>query len=251
MVWRVTTRMIGNLFHTILIQPLFNALIFLYHYASFRDMGVAVILLTALVRIVLWPIFHRSARSQAVMQKIQPEVKKIQNDHKEDRAKQAEALLALYRKHNISPFGGIVLLLVQLPVIFALYRVFLTGFGNADALLYGFSPRIETIEYTFLGVMPLDVRSIPLAFLTAMVQFIYGKYTLAAARKKESAPSDQQNPMERMSKNMMYMLPGITLWILWSLPSVVGLYWITTTVFSAVQQVIVNKKIARDHAEKK
>src|SRR5687767_12153083 len=105
------------LFHELLYQPLFNALVFLYENVTFGDIGIAIILLTIIIRLILYPLFRKSIRNQMLLQRIQPMVKRIQEEHKENREKQAKALLELYREHKVNPFSGILLLFVQLPIL--------------------------------------------------------------------------------------------------------------------------------------
>mgnify|MGYP001560676822 FL=1 len=113
-----------NLFHNLLYQPILEALIFIYKYIAFHDLGFAIILLTVFIRFLLLPLFHRGAKDQTKIQRLQPLVKKIQQDHKDDKEKQTRALLDLYKEHCINPFSSILLLIVQLPVLIALIRFF-------------------------------------------------------------------------------------------------------------------------------
>ncbi|OYV73260.1 MAG: hypothetical protein B7Z74_04215 [Deltaproteobacteria bacterium 21-66-5] len=94
------------LFHTYLYTPIFAVLIFLYHNISFGDLGVAIIELTLLVRLILLPLFHKSAKDQTIMQRLQPHVRKIQVEHKDAKERQAKELMALYREHRVNPFSG-------------------------------------------------------------------------------------------------------------------------------------------------
>ena len=117
------------MFKTILLNPLFNTLIFLYNTVAFNDLGIAIILLTLLIRLVLFPLFYKSTRNQLLMQRIQPEINKIQHTHKDNKEKQAQAMMELYKKHDVNPFSGFLVLLLQLPVLIAIYQVFLGGFS--------------------------------------------------------------------------------------------------------------------------
>src|SRR3989344_8721224 len=117
----------GNFFNIILYQPLFNALVSLYNTVAFQDLGVAIILLTFVVRVILYPLFYHSFKNQTLMQKIHPEIQKIQHNHKGNREKQAQALMELYKQHKVNPFSGFFLILVQLPVLIVLYQLFLKG----------------------------------------------------------------------------------------------------------------------------
>ncbi|MBI1961022.1 MAG: YidC/Oxa1 family membrane protein insertase [Candidatus Liptonbacteria bacterium] len=233
--------MIGAAFHEILYRPLFNALIALYEYAAFSDLGIAIVLLTILIRILLYPLFSKSARSQAVMQKIQPQIKKIQEDHKSDREKQSRALLDLYKTNNVNPFSGIFLLLVQLPILIALYRVFLSELTPAAfAALYAFIPAPEAINFSFLGLINLHERSTMVAIAAAGAQYIHGKCALPK-QSTGNAGADM------IGRQMIVLAPVITLFVLWGLPSAIGIYWLTSSFVSVIQQVRLNRIMALAH----
>src|SRR3989344_8243509 len=117
------------IFNTILYKPLFNLLVFLYQYITFEDLGTAIILLTVIIRFILFPLFYKSFKNQTLMQKIQPEIQRIQHEHKENREKQAQALLELYKTHKVNPFSGFLMILVQIPILIVLYQLFLKGFS--------------------------------------------------------------------------------------------------------------------------
>ena len=237
------------LFNTYLYEPLFNALIFLYDKASFGDLGIAIILLTILVRVVLFPFFYKGARDQAVMQKIAPKIKEIQTKHKDDKQKQVEEMMAIYREHKVNPFSAFFLLLVvQLPILFAMFKVFTTGIKTMPQdVLYSFVPRVASLNYSFLGVMDLSQKSILLILLTAVAQYYQAKLSLPKSNK---AFKDLEMA-EMMGRQMMYMGPILTVVVLITMPSAIALYWLTTTLFSVVQQVIINKKIniVKDHGK--
>jgi YidC/Oxa1 family membrane protein insertase len=237
------------LYTAILYKPLLNVLIVLYSYVTFRDLGVAVVLLTLIVRFALWPLFHKTTRSQIVMQKIQPEIKRIQKEQKQNRVRQSELLMELYRKHNINPLSGFGLLLIQIPVIIALYQVFLSGFKDVSASLYSFVPAVSSMNHLFLGLVDLTQPSIVLTVAAAVAQFVQGK--TAGTPTKNEAPRDPNEAPDTaalISKQMMFIAPVITLVVLWKLPAVVGIYWLTTTVFSIFQQAIVHAHLRSEAA---
>jgi len=209
-------------------------------------MGLAVILLTIIIRVVLWPLFHKGAHAQAVMSRIQPQLKKIQEDHKRDKARQAELMMALYREHKVNPLSGLMLLAVQIPVFIALWKVFNVGLSEtAYGDLYSFMPGISApINHYFLSVVDLARRSIPIAVVAAAAQFVQGKLSLAkAASPPQQATEGSKNPMANMGKQMVYTMPAVTIFILWGLPSAIGLYWLTTTIFSIIQQIVINRSL--------
>src|SRR5882724_186750 len=152
---------ISFLYNAIFYQPLLNILVVLYRTIAFGDMGVAIILLTLLIRLLLYPVFHKGVRQQTVMQKIQPELKKIQERHFDDPRKQLEAMRSLYRDHGANPFSGFLLVLVQLPVIISLFHIARNILQpNGFSGLYSFIAMPTAINHTFLGLINLDERSI-------------------------------------------------------------------------------------------
>lgn len=219
----------ANLFNTYLYQPILSVLIFIYQNLSFHDLGLAIILLTIFVRVVLFPLFYKGAKDQALMQRLQPKIKKIQEDHKHDKTKQTQALLALYKEHKFNPFSGVFLLLIQLPILIALYQVFLREL-NSSAFA---SPY-------FFNLINLSQKSLVMAAIAALLQYFQAKLALAP---NQQANTNNQNPMASMGKTMAYIGPFLTLVILASLPSALGLYWSVSGAFSVAQQIYINKKL--------
>lgn len=232
--------MLTDFFRTILLQPLFNGLVLLYEHVAFEDLGIAIILLTIIVRIILFPLFHKTAKHQKLAQKIQPEVKKIQKKHKDNKEAQTKALMELYKEHKVNPLTPILLLILQLPVLFALYRIFINGFsGDVFDVLYPFVQMPANITQDFLGIIALDKVSIPLVIVTAGAQYAQGLLVVKRSGKKKDTP-DQ---IAKMSKFMVYVGPVIALVVLVRFPAAVAVYWLTSTLFSIIQQVIVNRSV--------
>lgn len=218
----------SELFNKILYQPLFNVLIFLYQYLG--DLGVAIIVLTVLIRLVLFPLFYKGAKDQAIMQRLAPKIKEIQANHKNNREKQAKALMELYREHRVNPLSGFLLILIQLPILIALYQVFMKGIVGPDFLDVG-----------FLGLVDLSKRSAAIVGLAAIAQYFQGKLSIIKSEK----PFKDLTSVERMGRQMIYLGPILTIIFLYffNLPSAVGLYWLTTSLFSVIQQIIINKRL--------
>ena len=218
----------SELFHKILYQPLFNVLVFLYQYLG--DLGVAIIILTVLIRVVLFPLFYKGAKDQAIMQRLAPKIKEIQTNHKNNREEQAKALMGLYREHKVNPLSSFLLILVQLPILIALYQVFMKGLVGPDFL-----------DLNFLGLIDLSKKSAIIVGLAAVAQYFQGKLSIIS---KPRAGKDL-TPMERMGRQMIYLGPILTIIFLYffNLPSAVGLYWLTTSLFSVIQQIIINKRL--------
>lgn len=234
--------MIGNLFNELLYRPFFNALFLIYGYASFRDMGLAIIILTVLVRLALYPLFRRSIRHQTILQRLQPKVQEIQKSHKGDKQKQTQVLLELYKEHKVNPFSGFLLLIAQIPVFLAMYWVFSQAFNKESFnMLYSFVPAPQEINPTFMGLINLHETSIILVALAAIFQFLQGYYSLPPAEKDRTL-----SPQERAGRQMIYLAPLITVIVLWSFPSAIALYWATTAVLSLGQQLLVRRHLKQE-----
>lgn len=227
------------LYHTFIYDPILNLLVFLYQTLAFHDLGVAIIIATLIVRTILFPLFQKSAHHQTVIQAIQPKIKKIQDDHKGDKEKEVQALLALYKEHQVNPFSGFLLLFLQLPVLIALYQIFLHSLSIESLTgLYSFVAPPASLNTTLLGLIDLSKPSILMVCAAALMQFIHGRATIAAQQSV-----DASSPAARMGRQMTYIAPVITIVIFINFPAAVGLYWFTSSLYSVVQQGIINAQI--------
>ena len=232
--------LIINVFNTVLYQPLFNALVFLYQHIPGNDFGIAVIVLTVLIRFLLYPVMFKSLKSQKQMQELQPKVQEIKQKFKDNKQEQSKAMMELYQKEKINPFGGCFPLIIQMPILIALYRVFWKGFQPEQLnFLYSFIPSPGQIDPSFLGILDLSNPSIFLALVAGVAQFFQGK-TLSSKVVGQKAQAGQFSQM--MQKQMIYFFPFFTVLILWRMPAAIGIYWIITALFSIFQQRIINKK---------
>lgn len=229
----------ASAFNVILYQPLFNALILIYAYLPGHDFGLSIIILTILIKFILYPLGVQAIRSQKAMAQLQPKLKEIQEKFKNDKEQQTRATMELYKTEKINPLSGCLPLLVQLPILLGLYRVFWRGFGASQMhFLYSFVPNPDPINTTFLGLMDLSHASVILAVLTGIAQFIQSK--MVTPKQKAAKGSSDMGQM--MQKQMLYLLPVFTVFILWKMPAAIGLYWLTTTLFTIVQQYIILRK---------
>lgn len=226
-------------FNTVLYQPLFNALILIYLYLPGHDFGIAVIILTLLIKLILYPLGAQAIRSQKNLAHLQPKMKEIQEKFKDNKEQQSKAMMELYKKEKINPFSGCLPLIIQLPILIGLYRVFWNGFGETQlGFLYGFMSNPGQINTTFLGLVDLTKASIVLVVLTGIAQFFQSKM-MVIKQKKLSGPTDMS---QMMQKQMVYLFPLFTIFFLWRLPAAIALYWLTTTLFTIAQQYIILKK---------
>lgn len=224
------------LYHEGIYRPLLNLLIFFYNLIPTHDLGFAIIALTLLIRLILFPLFKKSAEYQRAMRLIQPKVKKIQEEYKSDSLKQTENIMALYREHKLNPFSGFLFLLLQLPILFALYHIFLHIFDPAILdQLYSFVIRPSALNPEFLSLINLGNQSILMVVLAAIAQFFQAKLMLPPSTGKGDIAS-------RAGRQMMVIGPLLTLLIFYRLPAAVSLYWVVASVFSVIQELIINRK---------
>lgn len=233
-----------NIFNVVLYQPLFNGLILIYQYIPGHDFGIAVIILTIIIRLLLYPSSLQSIKSQKALSELQPKIQEIQRKYKENREKMAKEVMELYKKEKINPIAGFLPLLIQLPLLIALFLVFKSfenGFDpNEFEMLYSFVSSPTDLNPVFLGVINLANKgSLFLALLAGAAQFLQTKMLTSQAKHPQKKSNDFAQIMQ---KQMMYIFPIFTVYICWSLPSAIALYWLTTALFSVGQQHIALKK---------
>lgn len=239
-----------NIFKTVLYQPLFNALILLYQYLPGQDFGLAVIVLTCLIRLFLYPLVAQSIKSQRAPQELQSKIQEIQRNFKNDRQRQAREMIELFKKEKINPFASFLSLLIQLPILIALFWVFM-AFKDGLApdkltILYPFvSPPNLLKEPTFLGLINLSQPNLIVAVLAGFGQFFQAK--IANPKTKKAKASDQMARFSEMiQKQTLYLFPIFIVFILLRLPSAIGLYSIVTSLFSIGQQYLIFAKQKND-----
>lgn len=232
-------------FNLILYQPLLNALILLYTYLPGHDFGVAVIILTLIIKLILHPSSLHAIRSQKKLSSLQSRIKEIQRKYKNDKQAQAKATMDLYQKEKISPFSGCLPLLLQLPILIALYMVFLKGLQPETLAnsLYNFVPYLGEFTPSFLGLIDLSQSFLPLALVAGVLQFFHAKISTPQKALKKGDFSSM------MQSQMLYFFPIFTVFIVWKLGSIIGLYWIVSTLFSIGEQYIVKSKIKSQDAK--
>jgi YidC/Oxa1 family membrane protein insertase len=238
-----------NIFVIILYNPLFNGLMFLYKYIPGHDLGIAIILLTLLIKLLLFVPSLSSIHSQQKMQEIQPKMKALQEKYKNNKEELSRQIMAFYKQHKVNPFSSCLPLLIQMPILIALYKVFFSGI-NVDAVTHLFNPdqlahlyhplRVAfegvKIDTVFLGFINLTAKhNIALAALAAAAQFWQSKMMMSKRPPKVEGAKDEDTTA-LVSKNMTYMLPVMTFFFGYSFPAGLALYWLVSTGFQVVQQ---------------
>lgn len=232
------------MFQELFVRPIFNILVAIYEVLPVDDLGIAVIVVVLLIRFILLPLSRKATATQIRMQVLQPEIQALQKRYKDDKETQTKATLQLYRDHKLNPFSGILILFAQLPILIALYKVFLQGVLQDDfsQLLYGFLPNPGALNSLFLGFIDLAKPFLPLVVISAAIQFFQTKMITPAMSKDAHSTHSTQTMMARQ---MLYIGPVMTLAILWTFPSVIALYWSVTSLWSIGEQHFLLKKSSK------
>lgn len=231
------------MFQTFFYQPILNLVVFLYNVVPGNDLGIAIILLTIIIKVILLPLSKKSLTSQKALQDLQPKVNAIKKKYADKKEEMGKAIMALYKENKVNPFSSCLPLLIQLPFLFAVFRVFRDGFGNGNLdLVYSFIERPEAINSIAFGFLNLSVRSIPLAILAGLAQFWQAKMMMAKKPAVKSPGAKDEDMMAMMNKQMIYFMPALTVFISLSFPAGLALYWFITTLLTGLQQLYVFKQ---------
>ncbi len=236
------------MFHTLLFQPIYNGFIYLIGVMPMGDVGLAIIVLTIIIRALFYPAFTSSIRTQMGMQAIQGDLDEINTIYKNVPEERAKRTMGLFKKHNVRPFSGFLALLVQIPVFIALYLAFFKEglpIINSNAL-YSFVNVPTVINLDFFGFMNLlSPYNIILTLFVGFFQYIVVKFSLSRMKTtSKSTVTPEKEAAQRMQKNMMlYFLPTLMAAVSYTLPSAVGLYFAVGSLISIGQEMIISKQM--------
>lgn len=259
-----------NIYELLIFQPIFNLLIAIYSAIPWGDFGLALILFTVVVRVLLYPLVRRQLHQTKMMRKLQPELKKIKTKNKGNRQAEAMEMMELYKQHGVSPFRSIGILLIQLPIFIALFhsiRVFTDNRDDIGRMTYGFLQDFEPIRRliddpsqfneTMLGFIDLtkhaigshgvDVVLLLLAALSAVTQYVMSKQIMpqSDSDKKfkdimreaaEGAQPDQAEMNAIVMRSMIKFMPIMLFLIMVNLPGALALYYTVSNLIAVAQQ---------------
>jgi len=252
-----------ELWNLLLYQPFVNALIFLYQILS-HNLGWAIIVLTTIIRGLLIPLTLPSMKAAQKIKELAPEIAKLKKKYGHNQQELAKAQMELYRQHGANPASGCLPQIIQLIILIALYRVFLNVLkpngdviGNLNQLLY---PALRLSEDTVINthffwlnlgardVFFLPGLSFPLPGLflitAALIQFLSSKMMqpiVTQAQKEATKTKGKADDLATsMQSQMLYLFPLMTIFIGYSFPSGLVLYWLIFSLFTAIQQYFIN-----------
>ncbi len=201
----------------LLAQPLMKVLHFFYQYTA--NYGVAILLLTLVIKIIFWPLSHKSYKSMNQMKKLQPMMTKIREKHKDDRKAMNEEIMRLYKTYKVNPLGGCLPILVQIPVFIALYQ------GLLGSVELRHAPFISHIPFTDI-VWLADLSARDPFYITPLLMGA----TMFLQQRMAPAPGDP------MQARIMQFLPLVFIFIFITFPSGLVIYWLANNVLSIGQQ---------------
>lgn len=230
-------------FHTTLYVPIYNLLMLFVDNIPGGDIGLAVVLVTIIVRLIIMPLSFSAQKTARLMKEVEPKLKKVREQYKDNKEEQARAMMAVYKENHINPFASILTLLIQLPIVITLFWVF----HNKElltvdpSLLYSFVAAPATVSPLFLGMILLTGPSVVLAILTAVTQYLLALYAIPKAPGKEDK-SMQADIARAMTLQMRYVFPIIMAFIAYA-SGAIALYFITSNLFGIVQEYFVRRSL--------
>ena len=236
------------MFHQLFYKPMYNILVFILDILPTHDVALAVIVLTVFIKIVLLPLSHKMFKTQIIQRKIQPLINKIQEEYKDNRQMLGVKMLEIYKEYKLNPFSSILLMIIQIPIVFALYFVFANGglpnINMAD--LYSFTPNVDTINHILYGV-DFTKANIMVGLLAALFQYIQIRLSLQNMTPVDkNKPNKDLKPEEMMQKQMgfmmKYFIPILIFVASLKVSAAVALYWIVSSVFMIAQELYFRNK---------
>lgn len=218
-------------------RPILNLLVGLYNVFPIQDIGLVIIVVTIIIRIILAPFMHKSLKGQRDLSALQPKMNELREKHKEDREAQAKAMLDLYKEHKVNPLSSCLPVLLQLPILLALFHVFRRALNGSLDGLYNFIPNPGTLDPYFLGLVDLSHPNFIFAILAGVAQYWQSRMII----KWQGTNRNNDTTTQMMNVQMTYILPIISIVIAWTLPAGLPLYWIVTTLFAVGQQYYIQK----------
>lgn len=241
----------STFFNAAFYNPIYNALVALVALIPGGDVGVAVIIITIVIRLILLPFSLSAARTQRAMKVLEPKIKDLKERHKGNKEKEALETLALYREAQVNPFASILTVFIQIPVLLALYWVFYyepfsTISSINTARLYAFTPIPHSVSLLFLGIISVAGKSMVLAVIAGVTQYIQAHMALAGTMKPSDTKSMQNDFQKVMGMQLKYVFPFIIGAISYSTSSAIALYFITTNIAGSLQEWHVRRVLAKE-----
>ena len=263
----------GDLWNALIVQPIFNLLVLIYGLLPGHNFGLAIIIFTVIIRLLMWPLIKKQLHQVKAMRKLQPDLKRIKKEAAGDRKRESLMMMELYKERGVNPFGTIGVLLLQIPILIGLYiglRKVIVDPSQIETFAYPFLQHLSWISYisdhikqfdmTLFGVIDLKRSAMgpeaiywPAMLIvigSAVVQFFQSKQLSPSAKDSRSLRSilkeaqtgkqaDQSEVNAAVGRSTRYLLPVMIFLFTVNIPSALALYWLVSGMTALVQQTIV------------
>lgn len=231
-----------NFFKTIIYTPLYNILILILN-VEWVDVGLAAIILTVLVKLLLYPLSKKATITQLKMKEKEGELLAIKEKYK-SREEQALKVMEFYKTNNINPFSSIFTILLQIPIVFSLYYVFFrSGLPVIDTnLLYSFIKAPASVSMTLFGFIDVSQKSIILALFAAISTF-WQMHLSSPNTPTNNQPGNTEDFAKMMAKQMKYTMPVVVFLVSWKISAVVSLYWFVSNLAGIAQDFYIKRQL--------
>jgi YidC/Oxa1 family membrane protein insertase len=271
--------MVANIFTTLIVQPIFNLLVLIYALLPGHNFGLAIIIFTIIIRLLLWPLVKKQLNHAKAMRELAPELKKIKAAAKGDRQKESQLTMELYKEREINPFASILILIVQLPILIGLYSGLTRIIHNPHEIISFSYPALHNLSWmkelsnnihlfdnTLLGFVNLTRSAVGphgvywvgilIAVGSAIGQYYQSRQLMPQSKDSRSLrkilseagkgkTADQTEVNAAVGRSTMYLVPGMVFIFAIRLPLALPLYWFTSSVVAVIQQA----RVLREDAE--
>jgi YidC/Oxa1 family membrane protein insertase len=234
------------MFHTLFYQPVYNLLVVVLNVVPLHDIGTAIVIATLIVKVLLLPLNLAALRTQYMMKRVEPEMEKIKKIQKEKPQEASKMMIELYKKEKINPFASLLVVIIQIPVFFALYFVFSKGLFSDANSLYSFVHFPEKLHTLAFGLFDVTKKNVVVAIFAGISSYLLARrQTDSMGAKKDSKDeSFQDHFMKSMKVQLLYVLPVIIAVSASVLPSALALYWFVSNMIGYAQDVYMKRKLA-------
>lgn len=231
-------------FQSFIYLPIYNALALFVSWMPSGDVGLAIVLITVVVKVILFPLAVKASHTQIAMRALEPEMRILREKYKDKPQDLALKTLALYKENKVNPFASFLVVLIQLPVIFCLYWVIWADSSSGifdTTLLYSWVTQPQVSSFTFLNLIPLAEGSILLALLVAVTQYYLSRLMMPSAPEK-TGKSFQDDLATSMHLQMRYVFPLILGVISYVATAAIALYFLTSNIFGIMQEFAARRR---------
>ncbi len=239
--------MFSFIYNSFIYTPLYNGLIAILAIIPGNDIGVSIIIFTILVKIALYPLSKKAILTQMRMKEIEPELAAIKEKNKDNKEAQARLTMELYKNKKLNPFSSIGVLLIQIPIIFALYGIFYSGglptirIENLYSPLVAFATAHPTVDMVFLGIINLAEKSVVLALLAGITQFVQARLMAGTHTPAKDAKGFGADFARTMQVQTTYIFPFLMAFIAYSISGAIALYLVVSNCTTIVQEYMLRK----------